>query len=561
MKTKIYTIALFISILSLAIFTSCTRSDFDHPGPTGPSTLAVILNVSASPNVLYAGTTGGTTTITATLKKYNGNPLANNTVHFEVVYENGTRAYIGFLDNQQSVTTKTTNSNGNITLTYTGPTEQELVDLTKGAEEDFKIYIYAYAAWEGKEIIAELTPIIILKETGDTPIILDVYASPNVLYAGTTSETSSITANLRLSNGTPLANKSIYFEVNNADGERVYIGYLDDHQTVLTKITDSTGNITLTYTGPTEQELIDLGMGADDNFTINIKAYYAGEGTDDITETTPITILKETADPSSILYISASPNVLYAGTSREISTISVNLKKFSGDPLAFKTIYFEIVDAAENGTKTEVGFLDNEKDQNKTISRITDTNGNITLTYYGPTEQELIDLGKGTDGNFEIYIKAYYAGEGADAITETTPITILKEITADPAVLEISANPNVLYAGTSRETSTISVDLERSSGSALTDKTIYFEIIDAAGDRANIGFLETQLNQNQIISETTDSSGKITLTYYGPTNQELIDLGMGSDDNFIIYIKAYYAGEGADDITETTPITILKEVT
>jgi hypothetical protein len=36
---------------------------------------------------------------------------------------------------------------------------------------------------------------------------------------------------------------------------------------------------------------------------------------------------------------------------------------------------------------------------------------------------------------------------------------------------------------------------------------------------------------------------------------------MGSDDNFIIYIKAYYAGEGADDITETTPITILKEVT
>jgi hypothetical protein len=295
MKTKIYTIALFISILSLAIFTSCTRSDFDHPGPTGPSTLAVILNVSASPNVLYAGTTGGTTTITATLKKYNGDPLANNTVHFEVVYENGTRAYIGFLDNQQSVITKTTNSNGNITLTYTGPTEQELVDLNKGAEEDFKIYIYAYAAWEGKEIIAELTPIVILKETSAAPIILDVYASPNVLYAGTISETSTITANLRLSNGTALANKSIYFEVNNAAGERVYMGYLDEdgHHPVVTKITDTNGKITLTYYGPTNQELIDLGMGADDNFIIYIKAYYAGEGADDITETTPITILKK----------------------------------------------------------------------------------------------------------------------------------------------------------------------------------------------------------------------------------------------------------------------------
>ena len=293
MKTKICTIALFISILSLAIFTSCTRSDFDPPGPTGPSTLAVILNVSASPNVLYAGISRETTTITATLKKFNGVPLVNKTIHFEVIYENGSRAYLGFLDNHQTVLTKTTNSNGNITLTYKGPTEQELLDLNKGADEDFKIYIRAYAAWEGKEIIAELTPIIILKETSAAPIILDVYATPNVLYAGTTIERSTITANLRLSNGTALANKSIYFEVNNAAGERVYIGYLDHHQTVVTKITDSNGNITLTYRGPTEQELIDLGMGSEESFTIYIKAYYAGEGADDITETTPITILKE----------------------------------------------------------------------------------------------------------------------------------------------------------------------------------------------------------------------------------------------------------------------------
>ncbi len=131
MKTKIYVTALLITILSLAIFTSCTRSDFDQPGPTGPSSLAVILNLSASPNVLYAGTTGGTTTITATLKKYDGVPFANKTVHFEVVYTDGSRAYIGSLDNQQSVTTKTTNSNGNISLTYKGPSEQELIDLNR----------------------------------------------------------------------------------------------------------------------------------------------------------------------------------------------------------------------------------------------------------------------------------------------------------------------------------------------------------------------------------------------------------------------------------------------
>jgi hypothetical protein len=244
--------------------------------------------------VLYAGTTGGTTTITATLKKYNGNPLANYTVHFEVVYENGTRAYIGFLDNQQSVTTRTTNSNGNITLTYTGPTEQELVDLTKGAEEDFKIYIYAYAAWEGKEIIAELTPIVILKETSAAPIILDVSASPNVLYAGTFRKRSTITANLRLANGTPLANKRIYFEINDADGDRIYLGYFEDDQgSVLIKTTDSNGDITFTYSGPTNAELVYMGMGSEESFIIYIKAYYAGEGADDITETTPITILKE----------------------------------------------------------------------------------------------------------------------------------------------------------------------------------------------------------------------------------------------------------------------------
>jgi len=250
MKTKIYTIALFISILSLVIFTSCSRSDFDHPGPTGPSTLAVLLNLSASPNVLYAGLTRETTTITATLKKFDGVPLTDKTIHFEIVNSAGTRAYVGFLDNQQTVLTKTTDSSGNISFTYSGPTEQELIDLDMGSLDDFKIYIYAYLAWEGKDLIAEQTPIMILKDIYDTKpdIGFELQAFPNVLWCTLERPESEIRGIFTM-NGIPITGKKVFFKILSGPGK------FSDGFTKTYAITDSNGVATINYVGPTKDEL------------------------------------------------------------------------------------------------------------------------------------------------------------------------------------------------------------------------------------------------------------------------------------------------------------------
>ena len=251
MKTKIYTTALFICILSLIIFTSCSRSNFDHPGPAGPSTLAVLLNLTASPNVLYAGPTRGTTTITATLKKFDGVPIANRSIHFEIVDSVGTRAYVGFLDNQQTVLTKNTNSNGNISFTYSGPTEQELIDIGKGAEDDFKIYIYAYLAWEGKDLIAEQTPIMILKDIydiGPDDIGFELQAFPNVLWCTLERPESEIRGIFTLK-GTPLTGKKVFFKILSGPGK------FSDGYTKTYAITDSNGIATINYVGPTKNEL------------------------------------------------------------------------------------------------------------------------------------------------------------------------------------------------------------------------------------------------------------------------------------------------------------------
>lgn len=250
MKSIPQKIFLTVVILGLLSSFSCTRSEVEYPGPTGPSTLALILQMSAAPNVVYAGVNRQDTVVNATLKKFDGSPYSNETIYFEVRNETGSRIDVGFLDGSQSVATKVTDSSGAVSITYTSPTADELVMANLGAQDDFKIMIYAYVAWQGKEIISEWTPIVIVKDifdiTGD--ISFELQAIPNVLWCDSTPPQSEIRG-IFLLDGQPITNRRVYFKILSGPGK-----FADGFAKTFAE-TDANGVATVTYLGPTKDQL------------------------------------------------------------------------------------------------------------------------------------------------------------------------------------------------------------------------------------------------------------------------------------------------------------------
>jgi len=250
MKRLFRNIGLCVAILGMMCFWSCTRSEVEYPGPTGPSTLALILQISASPNVVYAGINRQDTVITASLKKFDGSPYSNETIYFEVRNQIGGRIDVGFLDGSQSVATKLTDSGGQVSVTYTSPTADELIQQNLGAQDDFEIMIYAYVAWEGKEIVAESTPIVIVKDitdiTGD--VSFELQAFPNVLWCDSTPPESEIRG-IFLLDGQPITNRRVYFKILSGPGK-----FADGFAKTFAE-TNANGVATVTYLGPTRDNM------------------------------------------------------------------------------------------------------------------------------------------------------------------------------------------------------------------------------------------------------------------------------------------------------------------
>jgi hypothetical protein len=242
MKPKIKLILVFTLFLTLISFNSCKRSALDYPSPTGPSTFAVVLKVSASPNVILAGLTRQTATITANLKKYDGVALSDETIHFDIRDATGNKAYYGFFEGNQSITTKTTDTSGNVTITYYGPLAAELELIT-----DVEIYIYAFVEWEGKEYIIEMCPVYIIRDIIE--LNFDLFAVPNVLWATSERPESQITATLNKADGIPVSGWKVYFKILSGPGN------FSGGTVRASAITDATGSATVTYIGPLKSEL------------------------------------------------------------------------------------------------------------------------------------------------------------------------------------------------------------------------------------------------------------------------------------------------------------------
>lgn len=135
---------------------ACTRHSVDQPSPVGPSTLATILKISANPNVLNAGTHRQGATITANLMKYDGTPLADRTVYFEINNADDQRANIGFFDGRKTVVSAVTDGGGNAYVSYFAPLKDEI-------RASCIVHIWASLPGDERTFLQEYTEIFIIR--------------------------------------------------------------------------------------------------------------------------------------------------------------------------------------------------------------------------------------------------------------------------------------------------------------------------------------------------------------------------------------------------------------
>ena len=241
MKTNKTTI-LFTVILSLAALASvsCNRDNVTQPSAIGPSSIAVMLNLNASPNVILAGLTQRqSTSITATLKKFDGTGQANKTILFEVVDAQGNRLNEGFFEGSTSVVSKTTDSGGNVTVNYFGPLADEIT-------KDGSILIKASVAWDGTQLINDTATLFIMRDMKD--LSLNATVIPDLLYAGGTNPVATIQATV-LAGGQPVKNFPVFFLLD------LNLGTFSDGKLSTFVNTNDQGMAMINYIGPTADEM------------------------------------------------------------------------------------------------------------------------------------------------------------------------------------------------------------------------------------------------------------------------------------------------------------------
>lgn len=480
MKPKINPLAIISLALILTLLSSCKRTGIEEPSPLGPSTLSVLLKLSANIKVLHAGTTREVTTITANLKKFDGIPLTDKTIHFEIQDELGNSINVGCFEDNETVKRKATDQNGVAQVNYYGPLARELA-------QNLRIYISATVAGEGKDLITEFLSLDIIRKATDR--ILELRLQPNMLFAGQTREISKITATLMSISKAPIVNENILFEIHDALGNKVNVGFFEGNNPVKSKTTNQNGVATIDYYGPLTQEIIT-------NTTIYINATAAGDGDLFVSNMLPLQIIRD-ADEL-ILTLTTQPNAIFAAQTPEVSTVTATLTTAGRSPLANETIHFDIRD--QSGNKIHTGYFEG----NEPVKSVTtNQNGVATVDYYGPLSHEITD-------NMTIYIYATLGGEGKNIISDSTPIYIIQEAT--DFTFELIAEPNVLWATDQSSQSAIKAYLKTADGTPLTGRRIYFKILKGPGHFSD-GSKKTYV--------LTDENGMATITYIGPTKNDI----------------------------------------
>jgi hypothetical protein len=231
--------------LSIFLFTSCVKKKVDEPDPLGPAGYAISLKVSASPNVLFAGTQSREiTTVTAILTRYDGSPLSGRSIFFELLdgLANQRADGIGYFEGMGAVASKVTDGNGRVTIDFHGPTVGEIASSLTDS-----FYITTHVAWEGAEGVSEWTPVFFVRNSYD--LIFNVAVDPNVLWCTNTRPESTIRAFFAVRNGNPIAGRKVFFKILNGKG------HFQGGKTLTFVQTGSDGYATIIYQGPTAGEM------------------------------------------------------------------------------------------------------------------------------------------------------------------------------------------------------------------------------------------------------------------------------------------------------------------
>jgi len=398
--TAKYLSIIFLGFI-LIFFTSCKRNSIEEPDPFGPSTYSIILKVSASPNVIYAGNVRQQTTITASLNKYNGIPLSGKTLYFEIGDADGNKVDVGCFEGNVLIKSKVTDNNGIASTVYYGP-------LTDEIEVNTNIKIWVTLSSEGEEFITEGAPISIIKDY--LVFYLEISGSPNVVFAGEKKrEKSTLTAILRKTCGTPMANQKLFFEILNEDGSKANAGFFSGNDSVKYKRTNSSGKASVTYIGPLASELT-----GGTNIDIYIRATYAQEKSpfkiaenDFVYAEFPIRIIRDITEID--LELTADPNVLNATSKRPKSEIRAVVKKADGAPIIKRKVYFSILSGPGS-------FSNNKK---KTMVK-TNKDGVASITFRGPRESEI------SGDKVITVIRAHLETTTPDYIHKEVDVTTLK---------------------------------------------------------------------------------------------------------------------------------------
>ncbi|MFB0564896.1 MAG: hypothetical protein ACETWK_04375 [Candidatus Aminicenantaceae bacterium] len=398
MKVKKKYIIVFPLSFLLILFSACKRNSIEEPSPFGPSSLSILLTVSANPNVIHAGYVRQKTTITAKLEQFDGIPMSGKTLYFEIGNAAQNKVSLGYFEGNKLLESKITDPNGCASVSYYGPKAAEIISNTQ-------VFIWVTVASTGKEFIIENTPILIIRDVPEFSLILSIF--PNVIFANeVVREATTVTAQLKKLDGTPIPNQTLYFEIYDEADNKINLGYFEGHQLIAAKKTDSNGIASVIYYGPIAEEIIG-------NTQIYIWVTLAASGNEFVTAKAPILIIKEVLDV--VLNVFISPNVIYASDSRGIATVTAHLTKANGAPIPNQDLFFEIYD--DTDTKVNIGFFEGNK---QVEIKTTDQNGIAEAVYYGPLASEITS-------NRTIYIWVTLSSGGTTFVTTKAPIQIIRE--------------------------------------------------------------------------------------------------------------------------------------